>query len=178
MRRSFAPALLAPIVFALGCGDQNLVEPDATQAPVAATQPDFSVHTSTVTRTSLSFVLDPETCSALTTTITGVGREVLTIQQRRNHNGTTSIRIRDEVTGIAAGADGSSYRFHYVQAGFQTAPEPPFDGNFTDRFRLNGQRGAPDVFVKQIFRFRITAKGDFVDLGSEVVSGDPACDPI
>ncbi|HET6579146.1 MAG TPA: hypothetical protein VFG66_12515 [Gemmatimonadales bacterium] len=175
-----SPGMIAiPVLLTLALACQNdLAQPDgvteAAAAPTFAASPNGTI----TFEEPLTFVLSPESCSALTTTVTGTGISRGAVHLSPDGSGGVHFSFHNTVQGTASGADGSQYRFNYALNERDTKePEPPFEVAIVDKFHLIGQGGTPDIAVKLYFDFIVNPDGSFTDLKVRV-RGDAGCDPI
>lgn len=169
------PAIMLPIVVAMGCGDRGPVQLESSAEGFGARSANAG---STFTfREPLNFTLTPATCPSLTTIVTGTGVSHLTVHASQSTDGALHFSFHNSVKGTATGADGSAYRFTYNLSAKQSAEEPPFVVTLVDNFHLLGQGSTPNLAVHQYYDFIVYPDGSFIDLKVRV-RGDPGCDPI
>jgi hypothetical protein len=167
--------LLALVVLALAaCADPVSPRPSAPNARQRVSLAVLDNSTFPVT-----FTLSAALCG-LPADVTGTGVFHAVFRATQSKNGEWRISFTSNASGTATGADGSTYRFNYANAGTWVDPvdpnTPPEVIEIVDHFNLLGQGQTPDLRVFLKGRFRADT---FEPVDNPVVRGpDIFCDPI
>jgi len=171
-------ALLLAGLGLVGCADRSLTAPESSPASTApslasdnASQPFQEVE---------SFVLTPEECPSLATTVRGTGIfRGVDHASARGPTGLFTFRFHQNYHGTAVGDDGTQYRFAYNNSYRDTGePVPPFIATIIDRFSLISLDGSRNIQVRFKTTFRVNPDTS-IDVLKFVARGDPAsCDAI
>jgi hypothetical protein len=126
----------------------------------------------------------PGTACGLAADVHLTGELTISIHVTTTGTGRRLAHVISSAHGTALGDDGSQYVWSYNQAVRVTdftdpVPSPgstPQTSYVTDRFRLSGLRGAPDVTAHILFGIQLDADGNPTILRDR--SRNAACDPI
>ena len=133
-----------------------------------------------LSRTPVEFVLTPEQCPDVETTITGAGMYFLRHNERIDKNGVTHINDNLSAKGTAVGENGVVYHFNYHNNARVTIPPQgfPFTIRQTDHFNLVGAGNAGNMQVGFNVIVTFLAPGEDPIIEEISVHGNPACDVI
>jgi hypothetical protein len=122
----------------------------------------------------VSFVLTPEQCPVLDTTITGSGEYVDHVTTVGGRRSTTVDQVYSTATGTAVDSEGNTYTFYYELVGtfIGVNGSGAVYGWLTDHFELHGTGSADGLVVDYEYRF-----GPNYEI-LEPINGNPNCDPI
>jgi hypothetical protein len=126
------------------------------------------------------FVLTPDQCPDLGTTVTGSGEWFFRTNTRTDQDGVTHIVQNVTTGGTATDSEGNTYRFNYHNNQQVTIPpgEFPVLVNITDHFNLVGAGNAQSLHVGFTIRLTFAAPGEEPSVEEISVRGFPPCDPI
>jgi hypothetical protein len=127
-----------------------------------------------------TFVLTPDQCPDLGTTISGSGAWFFRTNTRIDKDGVTHIVQNVTTSGTATDSEGNTYRFNYHNNSQVTIPpgEYPQYVNVTDHFNLVGAGSAESLHVGFNIRLVFTAPNQEPSVEEISVRGFPPCDPI
>lgn len=131
-------------------------------------------------RVPVSFVLTPEQCPDLVSTISGEGEYFIRTKERTDKNGVTHIFSSVTARGTATDEAGNEYTFNYHNNVTSTIPpeEFPLVEHVTDHFNLVGRGGLNRIHVNFSIIATFPAEGEEPIIEEISVGGNPACDPI
>jgi hypothetical protein len=158
------------------CGDPVTPRP---ASPDALHRPNLAAADRTTS--DVKFTIPAGQCG-LTTTVTGSGVFQSVGRVSRTGAGKVRIAFHESAQGTATGEDGSQYRFNY-SANYEVTEvlDPsglPVVIDLVDHFNLLGQGGAPDIKVFLHGQFLFDGTLPLTPVGTPVIRGDLACDPI
>ena len=175
-----ASLALALTVTLAGCAD-GVAPPTAPATDPAGPTSAKITNETDVVRFDVTFTIPAGTCG-LSTTVTGTGVYQVVSRVAQTGAGDWRVGVTESASGTASGADGSKYHFNYVASykvlDVVSPGALPAKLDLVDHFNLIGQGGANDIRVYLRGEFLFTGSLPVIPIGTPVIRGDVACDPL
>jgi hypothetical protein len=134
----------------------------------------------TIERVPVSFVLTPEQCPDIQSTISGESEYFVRAKERTDRNGVTHIFTNVTARGTATDEAGNEYSFNYHNVSSADVPPGGFPRveHVTDSFNLVGHNGLNHLHVSFVIDVTFAEEGAEPTVDEISITGTPSCDPI